>query len=428
MSPADEAHAPAIPKNDRAAAHDLSALVSAESVRHRRRKIFLWTGLALLLAAIVVAVIVLRPRPLPPEQRFRSAPLSRGPIIRQISPVGRLDARVTVEVGAQISGRLSEVLVDYNSPVKKGQILARIDPASLSAQVDQSAASRRAARAAQKQAKLELADAERRLARVERLAAQGAESQENLDNARSAVALAKVRIESAGAQLALQSAGQRLAQTNLDNTVIRSPIDGVVISRSVDVGQTVAAALQAPVLFLLAQDLKKMRLLAAVDEAEIGQVEAGQHATFAVDAYPGELFYAHITEVRRAPILTANVVTYEAVLEVDNPDLKLKPGMTASVKIDTAAVEDALRAPNAALRFTPPVEVGGEAAVTASSAGPALWTLGGEAPRRYPVRVGISDGRLTAVEGDGLVEGLELLIGLTPEGRIHYGLAGGGGG
>jgi multidrug efflux pump subunit AcrA (membrane-fusion protein) len=155
MSPADEARSPALNT------HDLSALVAAESVRHRRRRIFLWTGLALLLAGIVAAVIVLRPRPLPPEQRFRGAPLSRGPIIRQISPVGRLDARVTVEVGAQISGRLSEVLVDYNSPVKKGQILARIDPASLSAQVDQSAASRRAARAAQKQAKLELSDAER---------------------------------------------------------------------------------------------------------------------------------------------------------------------------------------------------------------------------------------------------------------------------
>ncbi len=401
---------------------DLASLVRAESVRHRRRRIALWVGGLVALAGIVAAVVFLRPQPTPPVERFRSAPLTRGEIVRQVSPTGRLEARVTVDVGAEISGRISEILVDYNAVVTKGQILARLDPSSLSAQVDQSEASRRAAKAALKQAKVQLADAERRLARVEKLAAQGIESQENLDNARSSVDLARVAVESASAQVALQSAGERLAKTNLDHSVIRSPIDGVVISRSVDVGQTVAAALQAPVLFTLAQDLRKMRLLAAIDEAEIGQVDAGQHASFTVDAYPGETFHAHITEVRRAPILTQNVVTYEAVLEVDNPELKLKPGMTASVKIDTAEAQGALRAPNAALRFTPPSEVGGEASATPSSAGPAVWTLDADAPRRHPVKVGISDGRLTAIEADTLSDGQEVLIGLTPEGRKFYGI------
>ncbi|MEZ4448378.1 MAG: efflux RND transporter periplasmic adaptor subunit [Nannocystaceae bacterium] len=403
-------------------AQDLHSLIARESSRHRRRRLVLALVALTAVGGAAAAFVALRPRPTPPAERFREAPLSRGEVIRQVSPTGRLEARVTVEVGAQVTGRIAEILVDYNAPVKKGQVLARLDPAALSAQVDQSEASRRAARAAVHQAKVQLEDAERRLARVEPLAAQGIESQESLDNARSAVALAKVAVESSSAQLALQSAGERLAKTNLDYTTIRSPIDGTVISRSVDVGQTVSAMLQAPVLFTLAQDLTKMRLLAAIDEAEIGQVDAGQHATFTVDAWPGEAFHAHITEVRRAPVLTQNVVTYEAVLEVDNPELKLRPGMTASVKIDTAEVADALRAPNAALRFTPPQEAGGEASSTPASAGPAVWTLGGDAPVRHPVKVGISDGRLTAIEAPDLAPGASVLIGLTPAGREHYGV------
>lgn len=408
-----------------AARPDLAALVALESLRHRRRRLLLAIVGALAIVGVALAIAALRPRPTPPVARFRGAPLTRGEVIRQVTPTGRLEARVTVDVGAQVSGRIAEILVDYNAPVKKGQILARLDPASLTAQVDQSRAGRRAARAALQQAKVQLEDAERRLARIEPLAAQGIESQESRDSARSAVALARVAVDSAGAQLALQSAGERLAKTNLDYTVIRSPIDGVVISRSVDVGQTVVSALQTPVLFTLAQDLRKMRLLAAIDEAEIGQVDAGQHATFTVDAWPGELFHAHLTEVRRAPVLTQNVVTYEAVLEVDNPELKLRPGMTASVKIDTAEARDALRAPNAALRFTPPAEVGGEAGATPASAGPAVWTVDDEAPRRHPVKLGISDGRVTAIEADDLEVGQEVLVGLTPAGREHYGLEAG---
>lgn len=403
--------------------HDLAALIAAESVRHRRRRILLWLGLPLLLGGLITAGVLLRPQPPTPTERFRSAALSRGPVIRQVSPTGRLEARVTVEVGAEISGRITEILVDYNAPVTKGQILARLDPSSLSAQVEQSTASRHAAATTLKEAKIDLADAERRLARIDKLAAAGADSQENLENARSAVTMARAHVEAAAAQVELQGAGARLAKTNLDHTVIRSPIDGVVISRNVNVGQTVAAALQAPVLFLLAEDLHKMRLIAAIDEADIGQIEAGQKATFTVDAFPGATFHARITEVRRAPKLTQNVVTYETVLEVDNPDGRLKPGMTASVKIDTAEADDALHAPNAALRFTPPPEVSPEAANTPASAGPAVWVLEGEAPRRHPVTVGISDGRLTVIEGEGLAVGQQVLIGLTPAGREHYGVA-----
>jgi HlyD family secretion protein len=405
-----------------APSHDLAALIAAESVRHRRRRLALWLGLPLLLGALVTAGLLLRPQPPSPAERFRSAPLSRGPVIRQVSPTGRLEARVTVEVGAEISGRITEILVDYNSTVTKGQILARLDPSSLSAQVEQSTASRHDAATALKEAKLDLAEAQRRLAREEKLAAAGATSQEILENARAAVTMARAHVESAGAQVELQSAGARLAKTNLDHTVIRSPIDGVVISRAVDVGQTVAAALQAPVLFTLAEDLRKMRLLAAIDEADIGQISPGQRATFTVDAFPGATFHAAITEIRRAPKLTQNVVTYETVLDVDNPDGRLQPGMTASVKIDTAKVDDALHAPNAALRFTPPAEASPDAASTPASAGPAVWTLAGEQPRRHPVTVGISDGRLTVISGEGLASGQEVLIGLTPAGREHYGV------
>lgn len=421
--PASEPTATSTPAPHPAPGHDLAALIAAESVRHRRRRLVLWLGIPLLLGALVTAGVLLRPQPPSPSERFRSAPLGRGPVVRQVSPTGRLEARVTVEVGAEISGRIAEVLVDYNATVTKGQILARLDPASLSAQVEQSTASRHAAATALKEAKLDRADAERRLARVEKLVAAGAESQENLENARAAVTMARAHVEAAAAQVELQSAGARLARTNLDHTVIRSPIDGVVISRDIDVGQTVAAALQAPVLFTLAEDLRKMRLIAAVDEADIGQIEAGQRATFTVDAFPGATFHAAITEVRRAPKLTQNVVTYETVLDVDNPDGRLKPGMTASVKIDTAVVDDALHAPNAALRFTPPAEAGPDAAATPAAAGPAVWTLAGEQPRRHPVTVGISDGRLTVISGEGLASGQEVLIGLTPAGREHYGVA-----
>ncbi len=416
--PAPEPTATATPPS-----HDLAALIAAESVRHRRRRILLWLGLPLLLGALVTAGLLLRPQPPTPTERFRSATLSRGPVVRQVSPTGRLEARVTVEVGAELSGRITEILVDYNTTVTKGQILARLDPASLSAQVEQSTASRHAAATALKEARIDLADAERRRDRIAKLVAANAESQENLENARSAVTMARAHVDAAAAQVELQSAGARLAKTNLDHTVIRSPIDGIVISRNVNVGQTVAAALQAPVLFLLAEDLRKMRLIAAIDEADIGQIAPGQKATFTVDAFPGATFHALITEIRRAPKLTQSVVTYETVLAVDNPDGRLQPGMTASVKIDTAAVDDALHAPNAALRFTPPAEVSPEAAATPASAGPAVWVLEGAAPHRYPVTVGISDGRLTVIEGEGLASGQEVLVGLTPAGREYYGVA-----
>ncbi|MEZ4379879.1 MAG: efflux RND transporter periplasmic adaptor subunit [Nannocystaceae bacterium] len=401
---------------------DLSSLIADESSRSRRRRILAWGGGVLLLALVVAAALLLRPKPAPVAERFRSAPLSRGEVVRQVTPTGRLEARVTVEVGAQVSGRIKSIEVDYNDHVEQGQLLATIDPDSLAAQVDQQSANRRVATTSLEQAKIELADAELRLKRIKKLAADGYESQENLDNARSAVDLAEARVKSAKAQVSLQRAGERLARTNLDYTEIRSPIDGVVISRNVSVGQTVTAAFQTPVLFLLAEDLRKMQLMASIDEADIGEVEAGQHATFTVDAYPGETFFAHITEIRRAPVITSNIVTYDAVLEVDNHELKLKPGMTASVRIDTAEIDGALRAPNAALRFTPPVDAGGDAAAVAGNAGPGLWVLDAGAPRRLPVDVGISDGRLTAVSGVGLTPGLAVLIGLTPEGRLAYGL------
>lgn len=404
------------------AASDLEALIEEESKRRGRRRILGWSLGVLALAGLIGGGLLLRPKPAQLVDRFRSAPLTRGAVVRQVTPTGRLEARVTVEVGAQVSGRIKTIEVDYNDRVTKGQLLARIDPDTLEIQVDQQSASRRVAVTSREQAKIELADSERRLARIEKLAKGGYETQENLENARSAVELARARVSSSQAQVSLQRAGERLAKTNLDYTEIRSPINGTVISRNVSEGQTVMAALQAPVLFLLAEDLRKMRLMASIDEADIGEVDAGQHASFTVDAYPGETFFAHITEIRRAPVITQNIVTYEAVLEVDNPDLKLKPGMTASVRIDTAEVDSALRAPNAALRFTPPVEAGGDAAAVAGNAGPAVWALVEGAPVRFPVEVGISDGRLTAVSGVGLGPKLDVLVGLTPAGRVSYGL------
>jgi HlyD family secretion protein len=202
----------------------------------------------------------------------------------------------------------------------------------------------------------------------------------------------------------------RQAETNLRDATIRAPISGIVISRNVDPGQTVASALTAPVLFVIAENLKVMRVIASIDEADIDRVRAGQRATFTVDAFPGREFTAVVTEVRNSPVLVQNVVTYEAVLELRNPRGSLRPGMTASVRIENARAKDALRVPNAALRFTPPGQP--------VSPTPGVWILSaGDAIRRVPVRTGVSDGMVTEVREGALVAGQEVLLDLSPEGR-----------
>ncbi len=373
---------------------ELSQIVAQEGGRRLRRLVLRAGMLTVLAGGIVAAVLVWRPRADATAPRYVSATVTRGDVIHEVSATGHVEARSTVSVGAEISGRIASVQVDYNDKVRAGQVLARFDTASLDAQREQSRASVRAARVAVREAELAARQAHRERERSDELYARGALALAERDDAVTADERAQAQVGGARAQLALQLAGHELASTNRHRAEIHAPIDGVVLSRAVEPGQTVAASLQAPVLFVIAEDLAKMRVVAAIDEADVGQVAAGQTAYFTVDAFPERRFDAVVTELRNSPVVTQNVVTYEAILEVDNPGHELRPGMTASVKIITASDRDALLVPNAALRFAP------AAAEPATPGRHRVWLQdAGQAPRRVEVEVGVTDGITSSVRG-----------------------------
>jgi HlyD family secretion protein len=292
--------------------------------------------------------------------------------------------------------------------------LARCDRGALQAQYAQASASLAAARAALQQSKTDRQRARRDELRALILFTSKSISEVARDDASAAARLAEQRVDAAEAEVAARLAAHQLAQTNLAHAVILAPIDGVVITRSIDPGQTVASVMQTPVLFTVAADLRKMQVIASVDEADIGEVREGQTAEFSVHAYPDRLFPARVTAVRNAAQVVQDVVTYGVELSVDNLDLLLKPGMTASVRIRTQSVNNALRVPLAALSFIPPGE---------KQMSPAIWTLKKGALTSIPVAIGIHDGERVQVTGQALAEGQRVLTELTPEGRTAYGLA-----
>jgi HlyD family secretion protein len=373
-----------------------------------------WGSLALVPMLVGGIWLVARPRPTPLAERFRTAVVSEGDVLREVRATGHVEAVTTVQVGAEISGKIATVEVDYNAHVTAGQVLARFDRASLEAQLAQTQASVAAAKAALEQSKTERDHTARERGRLEQLYATHAVSDNDRDNAQATARVAAQRVSAAEAQQAAQQAAYQIARTNLAHTIIRSPIDGVVVTRSVDPGQTVASALTTPVLFTVAADLRKMRVIAAVDEADIGGIAVQQAGFFAVNAYPDRVFEGVVTEVRSSPVTVQDVVTYGTVIEVDNLDLVLKPGMTASVRIRTGTARGTLRIPNAALRFAPPGEP-----VTES---PGAWVLEGEAFHRVTLRTGLTDGESTAIEAGGLPVGQAVLTDLTPAGRAAYGI------
>ena len=395
--------------------HSLREVIDHEQ-RARRRRVVIRIVLGVLaVAGVIAAIIMLRPRPLPLADQFRRETVGRGTVVREVGATGRVEARASVDVGAQVSGRLASVEVDFNDHVTRGQVLARFDTESLDAQVAQTQASVKAAQAALEQAKAVRTRAEQQLARSERLRAQGIESEEMLENLRASKKESEAAQKSSAAQLELQRANARVAQTSRHYAEVTSPIDGIVISRNVDAGQTVAATFQTPVLFTIAADLVAMKVVAAIDEADAGEVMPGQRATFTVDAYPEREFAATVTELRLAAKVVQNVVTYEAVLEVDNPELLLRPGMTASVKVRNAEAADALHVPNAALRFTPPDHAEEPKRHT-------VWVLRDDEPVPLRVVPGISDGVVTQVDDDGtLLPGDDVLVDLSPAGRKLHG-------
>ncbi len=289
--------------------------------------------------------------------RYETARVDRGRIVAQVTATGTLSALVTVQVGSQVSGRIQQLFVDFNSPVKKGQLIAKIDPQLFQATLEQARANHIAARADLARAKVQAADAARQLARTRSLAERKLVAQADLDTAQATAEGAQAGVDAAAGKVEQARASLQQAQVNLAYTNIISPINGTVISRSVDVGQTVAASLQAPTLFVIAEDLAKMQVDTSVAEADIGKLRAGMDASFTVDAFPGRRFRGTVRQIRNAPQNVQNVVTYDAVVDVGNPDLELRPGMTANVSFVFADRADVLRVPNGALRFRPSAEL-----------------------------------------------------------------------
>ena len=393
------------------------------------------------------------------NQKFRAIKVERGEISTTVTATGTINPVITVLVGSQVSGTIKALYADFNSRVKEGQIISQIDPALFEAQVDQAKANvlnaqanvlnaqanLKSAQANLEKAEVTVSDAKRTLDRnrplVERqVIAQSVfdTAQTNYDSAVAQLEAAKAQLESAKsqvestkAQVEQTKAALKLAETNLRYTTIRSPVNGVVISRNVDVGQTVAASLQAPTLFTIAKDLTQMQVDTNVSEADIGRLSVGQEATFTVDAYPEKTFRGKVSEIRNAPTTISNVVTYDVVIQVDNKDLKLKPGMTANVSVLVAHKEGVLKIPNAALRFRPEFAKSGEAEEKSKEAlskrqqlsGSAkssqgdrklavkVWVLSSEGkPKPISIVLGITNGTFSEMVSGDLKDGTEVIV------------------
>jgi HlyD family secretion protein len=340
------------------------------------------------------------------EPKFRFDKVVRGDIEMAVTATGTVNPVTTVLVGTQVSGTIKNIYVDFNSPVKKGQLIAQIDPALFQAQVDQAKANLFSAKANLEKAEATLVDAKRTMDRNKELLSKNLIAQSDLDTAETNYETANASVSAAKSQVAQAEAALNLAETNLRYTKIVSPVDGIVVSRNVDVGQTVAASFQTPTLFTIAQDLTKMQIDTSVDEADIGKIKVGQDVEFTVDAYPDITFKGKVWQVRNAPITVQNVVTYDVVIQVDNPELKLKPGMTANVSIIVSTKKDVLKIPNAALRFKPAEK----SKTAAQQKGSGVWILEQGNPKRVPISIGISDGNYTELVSGGIKEGQELIV------------------
>ena len=289
--------------------------------------------------------------------KVTTLPVSRGDVTESVGATGTLEAVTTVQVGTQVSGTLKTLNADFNSIVRKGQIIAELEPSLFETQVAQGRANLVRAQADVQRLRVALEDAETKLKRTKDLAARNLVPTMELETAETNVHSAQAQLKSSEAQVVQAQASLSQSEVNLQHTVIEAPIDGIVISRNVDVGQTVAASMQAPTLFVIAADLTKMRVIADIDESDVGRIRPGQVARFRVDAHPLEEFQGTVSQIRLQPKVVQNVVTYATVIDVPNPQLKLKPGMTPTVTVEIAKKTDVVRVPVAALRFRPSSDV-----------------------------------------------------------------------
>ena len=427
-----------------------------------------WIGVLVVVAAGGVGLWRYRQAHQPPPVTYQTAALGRRHIVGRVTATGTLLATVTVTVGTQVSGRVQKLFVDYNSPVKKGQVVAKIDPLLFQASLEQARANLASAKAALKASSAQADLAARQFAREQSLLQDHLAAQQDVDTSESNARVTASQVDVAAATLAQAQAQLHQAETNLSYTDIVSPIDGTVISRAVDVGQTVAASLQAPILFTIAEDLRKMQVNTNVSEGDVGRLEQGMTAFFTVDAYPGARFRGTISQIRNAATTVQNVVTYDAVIDVDNSDLRLRPGMTANATVIFAEKRDVLAVPNTALRFRPPPEANVRKPAASAEAhegrrrdtsgvpgdgrpegawasrggegrgegrdreGKSVWKLVGGEPVQVPVKTGLSDGSYTELLGGDPAEGDLIVIDATVTGReaapLSTGFPGTGGG
>jgi HlyD family secretion protein len=364
------------------------------------------------LVALVVGVAVVAYLLWPPSRgekpKLVSSVVERGPITASVTATGTVNPVETVQVGTYVSGPIQDILADYNTPVKRGQLLAKIDPRPFQMKVDGADADVANARARVAKAKADRELKATNLRRSKELVSQGIVSRSEFDAATSDAKQAEATIALEEAGLASSEAKLQDAKVSLAYTDIVAPVDGVVVARNVSKGQTVAASFQTPTLFLVAADLKRMEVNASVSESDIGGVAVGQDVAFTVDAYPGQPFEGRVTQVRNSPITVANVVTYEVLVTVDNAELKLKPGMTANVTITTATRNDAIRVPTSALRFRPSPNLSAAAETPPARAGATVWVVGADGELQpVSVTTGIADEKFT-----------EILSGLEPGARV----------
>lgn len=401
----------------------LAPETTARTVRPRRRRRWVTVALLVLLAAALAGIEMWRRQGGATAIRYVTAPVTRGAITRAVTASGSVNPVITIQVGTYVSGVIQALYCDYNTVVRKGQLCAKIDPRPYQVVVEQNRANLSTAKAQLAKDQASLGQAKLTFDRTADLGARGIVSQDALDAARSAYQEAVAQVELDRSTIEQRQAALKAAEINLAYTNIVSPVNGTVVSRSVTMGQTVAASFQTPTLFLIATDLTKMQVDANVSESDIGGIAAGNSATFTVEAFPGRVFEGMVTQVRQAPQTVQNVVTYDVVVSVENSQLLLKPGMTATVRIVTDRRDNALRVPDQALRYFP-----GGVSARAGEAGrqdaaTRVWVLRDGRPTEVQVRTGLNDDRNVEVlqgaldAGDEVITGEETSGGKTTSGR-----------
>lgn len=399
-----------------------------KGVRRKRRRGWLYGLLALAVVAAAIGAYRWNAAS-PPRIEYTTAPAAVANLTVQVSATGTLQPLTQVDISSELSGIVRSVAVGENQQVRKGDVLAMLDTAKLEVQIERATASAKAAAAAVENAKVTLQENENAVVRASALTKRGMATDQSLEAATATRDRSKAALDSAEANHAIAEADLKAQQTDLAKSTIYAPIDGIVLTRSVDPGQTVASSLQAPVLFVIAADLRNMELQAAVDEADIGQVKPGQHARFTVDAFPDRPFDAEIRDISYASVTTDGVVTYNARLEVDNSELLLRPGMTATVAVVTRQAKGVLTVPSTAFRYRPAQQAARgwsltdlftgrmgrpnrqrEATKAPTDGSRTLYVLENGRPHAVNVRIGSTDGELTEITS-GLEEGAEVITG-----------------